>query len=262
MIVPIGPAMQNYDITKEDAVSLLRNLKGSMVRWTSGFQTNIAISDWYAVICDQFIPLDAMKSSHRYKVNRGLNNCEVRRIEAEYLAQYGYDVYLNAMKGYQNNENIIIPETSFSRNIRDLKVYEDIFHLWGCFYKDKLIAYTHIYVYGDIEANYSTIKFHPEYLKLYPSEALFYTLNSFYLDNKVAYVNDGFRSILHSTNIQEFLIRKFNFKKQSTKLNIIYKFPYSIFIKGTYPIMRKIAGINKRLDSLYELERIRKDQIK
>ena len=52
---------------------------------------------------------------------------------------------------------------------------------FGVYYKEKLVAYCMCNIKDDT-CNYSTIKFHPEYLKYYSSYALFYTMNQYYLD--------------------------------------------------------------------------------
>ena len=84
--------------------------------------------------------------------------------------------------------------------------------------------------------DYSTIKFHPNYLNLYPSYALFFTMNQYYLnERKFKYVNDGARSISHDTNIQSFLIDKFKFRKAFCKLNISYHPMIRYIVLVLYP---------------------------
>lgn len=124
---------------------------------------------------------------------------------------------------------------------------------------EKLIAYSQNYIYAPTEANYSTIKFHPDFLKLYPSYALIYKMNEFYLKNKrFGYVNDGWRSIFHQSNMQSFLEKKFSFKKAYSNLHIIYKPSLHIFISNTYCFRNMLAIINPRLKALYFMEEARR----
>tara|TARA_B110000459_G_C16091660_1_gene265434 strand:- start:108 stop:500 length:393 start_codon:yes stop_codon:yes gene_type:complete len=96
--------------------------------------------------------------------------------------------------------------------------------------------------------DYSTIKFHPDYLKLYPSYALFFTMNQYYLnENEYKYVNDGARSMSHETNIQSFLIQKFRFRKAYCKLHIQYHPLINILIFILFPFRLLIIKSNNTL---------------
>ena len=76
-----------------------------------------------------------------------------------------------------------------------------------------MIGYIRIGIVNDY-CDYSTTKFHPDYLKLRPSEALICTMNQHYLNERnFRYVNDGARSYFYKTNIQSYLIQKFKFRK-------------------------------------------------
>ena len=112
--------------------------------------------------------------------------------------------------------------------------------------------------------DYSTIKFHPDYLNLYPSYALFYTMNRYYLNEKgFKYVNDGARSISHETNIQSFLIQKFKFRKAYCKLNIMYSPKIQFILSIIYPFKSIISlfkfGPFIKINILITQEKIRKN---
>jgi len=200
--------------------------KAFLIRYTDGFQNDTCDCEWYAVICDTFLDLNELPAKNRSEIRRGLKNCAVRMVDAHLIAEQGYPVYVSAFKRYTGAQIKIITEHQFKKNVLLMKDFNDIRHYWGVFADDKLIAYSSNYIYGTTEVNYATIKFHPDYLKLYPSYALIYAMNKYYLKEKsFEYANDGFRSILHQTNIQNFLIDKFGFKKACTNLNIAYK-PY------------------------------------
>ena len=103
-----------------------------------------------------------------------------------------------------------IDERKFYNSIIVNKEYEDLFEYWGS-YNDKMLAYSINNIYENIEVGYNAIKIDPEYVKKYPAYALIYNMNKYYLkDKKFKYVNCGFISLSHYTNIQKFLISKFN----------------------------------------------------
>ncbi len=81
MVVPFGPAGADYSLSTEEASRALRSLGGQLLRTTSGFRPAGAASEWYAVICRRFTPIESVASSNtRSKLRRGLRNCEARRI--------------------------------------------------------------------------------------------------------------------------------------------------------------------------------------
>jgi hypothetical protein len=103
---------------------------------------------------------------------------------------------------------------------------------------------------------YSAVTFHPAYFKKNISYALFHHMNRYYLsDQRFAYVNDGFRSILHETQVQEFLVHNFNFEKAYTPLDVAYRAPFGALIRSTFPLRNVIGKLDRRLGAVYELER-------
>lgn len=180
-------------------------------------------------------------------------------VDSNFIAEQGYRVYASALENYRGAKIKNITENQFKKNILFTKNFNDLIHYWGVFHADKLIAYSVNHIYDTIEVNYSTIKFHPDYLKLYPSYALIYTMNQYYLkDKSFEYVNDGFRNILHQTNIQQYLIEKFRFKKAYTNLKIVYKPHLSFLLSITFPFKEYLKQMNPKLASLYALEEIRR----
>jgi hypothetical protein len=88
-------------------------------------------------------------------------------------------------------------------------------------------------------------------------------MNRYYInEQKFLYVNDGARSISHDTNIQNFLIDKFHFRKAYCKLNIIYRWDIGLIITILYPF-RKITtksgnSLFKKIAVLLRQEEIRR----
>ena len=160
------------------------------------------------------------------------------------------------------NYNTTMPtmdENTFKRNI--LHSTCDFFAVYEM-ERERIIAYSQNIIENN-SINYSTIKFDPAYLKLYPSYALFYEMNRYYLnEQKKLYVNDGAKSISHDTNIQEFLENKFNFRKAYCKLEIVYRFDIKMLVFILYPFKQIIFKINnkifKKLSVLLRHEEIRR----
>jgi len=260
IVQPLGPAKLDYSVSEEEAKLLLSRFPGSLlIRYTTGFSNIAESNEWYAVIQDKFLDLEDIPSKNRSEIRRGLRNCKVSLVDAELVADKGYEVFIAAFERYRDVKRPQIEKEEFKRKIDITRDFEDIIDYWGVFYQNKLIAYATVYKYDNIEADYSTIKFHPNYLKLYPSYALFYTMNKYYLGEKhFEYVNDGFRNILHQTNIQNFLIEKFKFRKEYVNLKIIYKPWINYLLDTTFPVRYLFGKLNPKLQALYKLEEIRR----
>jgi hypothetical protein len=256
VVVPIGPITVDYAISDEQAAQLMKKFPGSlMVRYTKDYNcTNC--EEWYAVICDEFKDLESYRHENRRKIKKGLKNCEVRQVDAGFIAESGYEIYTSAFSRYQD---LIKPmgNNDFMKMVKLTKDFDDIYHYWAVFRENKLIAYATIRIYGDEEAEISVTKFMPEYLKYYPSNALFYTMAKHYiLDNSMQYVNNGFRNIHHKTNVHEFLIEKLSFKKVYLNLCITYYPVLSSFLKFTYLLRGGLSRVSSRLKAIYQLEEI------
>ncbi len=260
IIVPDIPPHPQNNITYDDAKNALKKYKQFLVRWSTNWDQQ-AKSEWWYVIKDEFDGLKELKSKMRNQVRKGLKNSNSKLICKEDLLKYGYDIYTKALSSYNTYLNTLTRENYIKKiQLLDTNAYD----FWGVFCKktDKLIAYAQNKKYYDC-VEYSVIKLDPDYLKLYPSYALIYTMNEYYLSqSKINYVYDGARSIGHSTNIQDFLISKFNFRKCYCKLNIIYSAKMQMFILLLYPIRKMFYKFScklfKKIAVLMKQEEIRR----
>jgi hypothetical protein len=257
MVIPFGPADADYTLSSGEASRALESLGGKLVRTTTGFKDARAPSEWYAVICRAFTPIASVSSSNtRSKLRRALKNCDVARIAPEQLARSGYDVYRNAFVRYRGADTPI-SASAFEANVLASEGFDDIVHHWAVLCDGQLAGYGSNYVFGETEAAYSTLKFDPDYLRKYASYALFHKMNEFYLgQGRVGYVNDGFRTIRHRTELQQFLEHNFSFEKAYTGVDAHYRSPYGMLVRATFPLRGLLARLDDRARALYELERV------
>ena len=230
-------------LSKEEEQELLKLSKAYFLRYISDWDREEKSQFWY-VIKDRFEGLDELSVNTRSKVRRGLKHCIVKKVSLEVIANEAYDVYRQAFKNY-NTYIEPVDKKTFIKTILDSHMCD----FWAVYKKDedRMIAYSQNVIEED-SVNYSTIKFYPEYLKLYPSYALFFTMNQYYLEEKnFLYVNDGARSISHDTNIQTFLIDKFKFRKAYCKLNIVYRWDIGLAVKVLYLFKSFMPQINSKI---------------
>jgi hypothetical protein len=258
-VIPRGPVARDFHIDSRQAKKLLRELGGMWVQWTGGFNNVKENSEWYAVICRQHTDIDSITSTNtRSKLRRGLKNCSVQKVSSSVIAEDGYDTYCAALKSYRGWRGAIPTRAEFKANVLKDVMFDDIRHQWAVYHEGSIVGFAQNLIYDDVEADYTLIKLHPDYLRYYPAYALFHKMNEYYLrECKFQYVNDGFRSISHDTGIQDFLITKFGFEKAYTNLNIFYRRPFGEILSLTRPFRHLFTRFNPNFDALYELDRLR-----
>jgi hypothetical protein len=227
-LVPLTPPHVDVDITDID--KKIKENNSYFARWTSNFDSKNESEFWY-VIQDKIMVIEDYSKNTRSKIRRGLKQCEVKMTTKDILLENGYDCYSSAFSKYNTH---LSPKT-ISQFQEEVNSFDDSWDFWGIYHDDVLIGYSQNKIIDDY-CDYSTIKFHPDYLKIYPSYALFFTMNQYYLNEKnFKYVNDGARSISHETNIQSFLIDKFRFRKAYCKLHVIYSNRIKFLLHLLYP---------------------------
>lgn len=257
-LVPLTPPHIEVDINGIEKKIKEENV--FFARWTSNFDCAEKTEFWY-VICDKFITIDKLSRNTRNNLRRGLKRCEVKKVTHQFIMENAYPIYREAFDNYQGH---LKPDTE-DEFLNEYSLYNDesVWDFWAVFENtsSKLIAFSR----NKIEYNQCelcTTKFHPRYQrKYYPSEALFYTMNQYYLDEKnFKYVNDGARSISHETNIQEFLMQKFKFRKAYCKMHLAYHKNIKIIVRLIFPfrfvLLRLNFGLFKKLNVLISQEKI------
>jgi hypothetical protein len=258
-VAPLGPYMWDYRLPPEEAGRVLTSLRGRILLLTGGFFAG-GCDQWYAVICDRFTDVPEMSSGNlRSKMRRGLKRCVVKRVEADFIARHGYEIMVEACKGYGTYQGIVPSESRFRKSAIDKQAFEDLIHYWGVFDRltGKLVAFSENRVFGKIEVLYTTIKLHPRSLALYAGYVLIHAMNEYYLgQQRFQYVNDGWRSVLHDTDIQQFLIHNFSFRREPSSLRVFYTSGLSALMKMTYPFRGMSAKADRRVAALFALEEI------
>jgi hypothetical protein len=255
-LIPRVPPHTEVNLSCSEAKKLLSLSKAYLIRYTNEWERPGGMF-WY-VIKDDFAGMDELKSKYRTQIRRGLKNCTIKRVSREEIAANGYSVYHNALNHYniglEKKDEETFRENTLNSNYDNWAVYakED----------NRMIAYSQITILDDA-CNSTTTKFDPGYLRLRPSEALFFEINKYYLGEKnYLYVSNGSRSISHDTNIQDLLIQKLKFRKAYCKLNIYYRPDVNAIIKILYPIRKLIPKIQhkhaRKLSALLVQEEIRR----
>ena len=217
----------------------IKTRKAFFARWVSNFDIDKELPFWY-IIKDNATEIESYSSNTRTQIRKGLKNFRVRIIDRSVVKGKGFEIYESSFKSYKGAQKML-SEEKFKSNL------DENFQYWGVYTNDNLfVGYAMNRVYNDV-CDYSTMKIHPGYLQQYPFYALLFEMNRYYLNElNMKYVSNGARSISHQTNIQDFLIKKFKFRKAYCNLHIRY-----------HPVIKIIISLFFPLRSIFRLSKIR-----
>jgi hypothetical protein len=193
-------------------------------------------TDWWYITCDGYNP-NNFSAKRRREIKRAHQNCSVRRVETQWVAEHGYATYAAAYARYKNS--VPVSKAQFYTNI--LKSSTGPFEYWGVFVRSDLAGYCQCVVEENHVAT-NVIKLDPSYLKHYVSYALVDQLCTHYVVQQGLAISNGNRSVAHDTNFQDFLL-KFGFRKRFCRLNITYQPWLRATMKFIFPLRRLLAGL-------------------
>ena len=245
VLIPDEPCSKDIHLSKREARLLLKKTGVYFIRYTSDFDCTEETEFWY-VVKDKKSSMEELSANTRSKIRRGSKSCFVKKVSAEFIACSGYEVYTKAFERYETELSPVSKEDYYN-NIMSVK--DDASYEFFAVFENQtnqMIAYSKNKIQDNV-CNYGEIKFIPEFLRLYPSYVLFFEMNNYYLNERMCkFVVDGARSINHKTNIQDFLIDKFKFRKAYCKLNIYYSIKVTIAINIVYPFRRLLERIQSK----------------
>ena len=258
-LIPWKPPHQDIGLSRNQIQQELKNNNAFFARWTTNFDSKEQSVFWY-IINDKKLDLKDYSINTRSKIKRGFKKLTVKKISKEELLKHGFTVYKNALSRYE----IVLQKLTKNQFKQELENLDQHWDFWGvyCNEKQNLVAYSLNRLVEDY-CDYSTIKFDPMYLKNYSSYVLYFSMNKYYLNEKnFKYVNNGTRSISHQTNIHDFLIDKFKFRKAYCKMQIEYapkiKFLVDSFLIFSYFFSLIPLNIFRKIHVVLYQEQIRR----
>jgi hypothetical protein len=259
MLFAIVPASQSSVVSEQTARQLLANSRRAvLVKTTDGLPQGLTANPWYAVICRRHLRLEDCPAKTRSEIRRGLRENQVRPIDAEYYADHGYDLHVAAYARYGKP-----PKTKerFREAVLVARDFTDVIDFWGVFYENRLVGCAENHRYGRTEVAYSAMAFHPEYFKFYTAYALLHQMSAYYLEERrVDYANDGFRTVLHATGLQQLLIRKFGFEPAYTHLHLHYHPGVACIMSLPTPVRHLLGRASSRFAALNALHEASQSQ--
>lgn len=199
-LTPLAPPHRQGPVNGEHLQRAMRASGAWVALWNDAWDTEPG--PWWWICCDaRDFGLERIEPSRRKSVRKALRECSVRRLETEWFAEHGYEVYAAAHARYGHVAPV--SRAAFKAGAMANAEYAGR-ETWGAFVGDALAAYASCIVIDDV-VKVSSAKSVPALLKHRPNDALHFMLRQHYLvERKMLYTTDGARVLEHDTHVQDF----------------------------------------------------------
>ena len=216
-------------------------------RWVSNFDCTEE-TEWWCIIKDTPFDIMSLKSNRRSLITRGLKRVDVKVIIPADYAEQMSNILVKEWKYYddsyeEGNDRQKLTDDFKKLTMKNLGNAEYL----GAFLKDTdtMIGYA-IYNLFDDWIEYSVVKTDPEYLNTQVNAALAYFGVERYMRPGSKYIHGGWRTVIHESNYQEYLMKNFGFRKAYCKLHIQYRPLMQIAVNVLYPLRGMIKKVKNK----------------
>lgn len=256
--IPTTAPHENPDLTplKDERIWHIEGKKPLLVRYTTDWDCGYDTGWWYLI---REAPFDiiTLSGNSRKHIKEAFRKVRVEKINPKDYVDALYECYHQAYLKYKQADNEASYE-SFGKKCE--KANSNGIDCWAGFSIEtgKLVGYMTVGLHEEWCEIY-TSKFHPGYLKLRASDALYATTLDYYLNvRKKKYVSSGSRSINHVTNTQEYKEQHFEYRKCFCKLHLVYRNDVKYVFKLLYLLRPVISFVGRRFSLLHRISAILK----
>ena len=216
-------------------------------RWVSDFDCSEE-TQWWCIIKDTPFDIMSLKSNRRSLITRGLKRVDVKVIVPADYADQMANILIKEWKyyddSYEEGNDRREQTEEFKKLTRENLGNSEYL---GAFLKDTdtMIGYA-IYNLFDDWIEYSVVKTDPEYLNTQVNAALAYFGVERYMRPGIKYIHGGWRTMIHESNYQEYLLKNFGFRKAYCKLHIQYRPLMQIAVNVLYPLRGIIKKVKNK----------------
>ena len=216
-------------------------------RWVSNFDCTEE-TEWWCIIKDTPFDIMSLKSNRRSLITRGLKRVDVKVIIPADYAEQMSNILVKEWKYYddsyeEGNDRQKLTDDFEKLTTKNLGNAEYL----GAFLKDTdaMIGYA-IYNLFDDWIEYSVVKTDPEYLNTQVNAALAYFGVERYMRPGIKYIHGGWRTMIHESNYQEYLMKNFGFRMAYCKLHSQYRPLMKLAVNVLYPLRGMIKKVKNK----------------
>ena len=249
-----GPPHKETQLGKAEKAALLRN-GGLMVRNTYEFDLTEETNFWY-VIKDRYLGLDELSPRVRNKVRHAFQYFDYQKITYEQLFENVFPILEDTFANYKVHDRQMNRRV-FSDYLEQCQ--QKKYDYWGIFQKstNQMVGFCTVKLWDEsCEMGYTGVLSNYTKSGYYPYYGLYHYLDSYYLGEKgFRYISDGSRTITNHSEIHDYLIHFFKYRKAYCKLRIKYKWWFGAIVRLLFPFRNIIWNRNvKAVLSMHEMQ--------
>jgi hypothetical protein len=213
-LVPASLKPEPLELSSRQAHELLDRSGALFLRYFT--RTISEPTDFWYTACNEYSS-KKLPQKVRNIIRQGYRNCRVERVDPAWLADNGYPCYTAAFSRYRNAQ----PESKERFDEMCRGSLGGPFEFWAAFVGDQLAGFAKCAVDHDYAACL-VLKLDPNFIRLNISSALKDTILSTYVSEQGKTAYAGFRSVIHQTNLHDFLL-KHGYSRVFCDLKIVYR---------------------------------------
>ena len=252
-----GASHKEQQLLKEEWKTLLKQ-GGLLVRNTYDFDCQEKTCFWYT-IKDHFYGFEELTSRVRNKVRHAFSHFDYQPISFETMWNQTYPIVAETFADYPVHDRTM-NQAVYEQYLTHCK--ERSFDYWGIFDKtnNEMVGFCAVNLWGDCcEYGVTGIRSQYKHSGYYPYYGLYHYLNEYYLGKQhFKYVSDSARSITEHSQIHDFLIQNFNFRKAYCQLEVHYRWWMKLAVNVLYPF-RKIITL-PRIRAILNMEAMQRGE--
>lgn len=246
-----GPHHKEPRLEEHEWRALLRK-DGLLVRNTYDFDCQKETEFWY-VIKDRFEGFGELSPRVRNKIRHAYQFFDYQIVPYERFEKEVFPILEDTFAHYKIHDRTMNREV-FARYLEECQ--QRHFDYWGIFKKDtdEMVGFCTVNNWSDCcEYGYSGVFSQFKTNGYYPFYGLYYHLNEHYLEKQgFRYVSDSARTITNHSEIHDFLMQNFKFRKAYCRLEVHYRGWMALAVKLLYPFRKHIA--NPRVKAILNME--------
>jgi hypothetical protein len=216
-------------------------------------------TEWWCIVKDKEEDLSDYNQKIRYQIRRGLKKFEYRRVDPALIRANAYPVYDLCMREIEKTP---LGEEAYQRQLAyEVETGIPVEYI-GIFQEGALIGYSKNFA-SDKEGRVFCESYYipREYYRQSVIYGLISWENRFYINERgYEYTMFGTKTLLHPSNIDQFLLGRMELRKAYCKMYVVYDFRTRFLLGVLYPIRRTLEKVESEkllpVKALIEQERI------
>ena len=260
-LIPLEPMPTHPRPGRLESAKAMISTRALFTRWQ--VPTARERSEWWHMVCRDY-RFDALSSNTRSQIRRGRKRHVIRELSADELARLGHACHVAAHERYRGAEPMDADAYArWARTWLDSGVGSAV-AAFAAADEDELAGYI-LCVESPLGVFMHTVDVTPTGLKNYASAALI----DHVLERRVAGegtpVCNGTRSVLHETNMQDYLLR-LGFRREYSRLRVRYLPGLGLAVRAAYPLRGAVehlgdGDLKRKLGALFYQESLARDQV-